>query len=133
MREGDLQRLFLIAAAERIPNLRLFRRNVGSVQMEDGRRFRSGIPGMADLYGYWQDSARRARPIEIEIKGLKGRLSKEQEAWRDWCLAHAVPWVLLQPMKDETPEQTVIAWCIQVRSVMDKWSLVPRELERKET
>jgi len=119
MREGDLQRLFLISAAERIPNLRLFRRNVGSVQMEDGRRFRSGIPGMADLYGYWQDSAGRSRPIEIEIKGLKGRLSKEQEAWRDWCLVHAVPWVLLYPLKDEPPEHTMIDWITSVQVAMD--------------
>lgn len=100
MREGDLQRLFLIAAAERIPNLRLFRRNVGSVQMDDGRRFRSGIPGMADLYGYWQDSARRARPIEIEIKGLKGRLSKEQEAWERWCHSRNVLHIVLFPRRD---------------------------------
>lgn len=105
MSEVDLMRALLAAAAVALPNVRLFRRNVGAFQVAGGV-FRSGIKGQADIYGY----ERGGRALEIECKAARGKLRPEQEAWRDWCRAWGVRWMLLDARARELPAATVSRW-----------------------
>lgn len=103
--EVDYQRALLVRAASEFPHVRLFRRNVGLVKMSDGRMFRASIPGQCDLYAM----ARGGWYGEVEVKRW-GKLSAEQEKWRDWCLEWRVPWALLEADKSEAPIETVDRW-----------------------
>jgi len=38
--------------------------------------------------------------IWIELKALKGVLSEEQKAWRDWCRSIGAPWFLCRSLED---------------------------------
>lgn len=58
-----------------------WRHNVGGMAgSHKGKRWfvRFGKPGMPDIFAVW-----RGLITAIEVKGPKGRLSPEQEAWRD--------------------------------------------------
>lgn len=103
--ESDLQRALLLRMPERFPHVRAFRRNVGLVRMSDDRMFRASIPGQCDLYvlgrGGWHG--------EVEIKRW-GKLSERQATWRAWCLSWAVPWLLLEAHRAESPQETVDRW-----------------------
>ena len=50
-RETNLQKQLLLAAPARFPDLRLFRRNVGTARMPSGAIVEFAIGGQADLYG----------------------------------------------------------------------------------
>lgn len=60
-----------------LPWMRLWRVNVGVARTPDGGMMRFGLPGMADLSGI----VACGRRLEIEVKGPKGRLTEQQEAW----------------------------------------------------
>lgn len=108
--ESDLQWALLAAAPAAIPQLRLFRRNVGTVRVHN-RVMRFGVAGQADLYGIF----RGGRHLEVELKAAGGRLSPEQRAWRDFCLSWQIPHVLLVGGADERIEQTVARWIQELR------------------
>lgn len=79
--ETILQNKILIALGT-YPGMVIWRSAVGNgwVRTKDGfkpMRF-GGIPGQADILGCWN-----GRFIAIEVKTDKGRLRKEQMAWRD--------------------------------------------------
>jgi hypothetical protein len=110
MPELRAQALLLLEAPRLLPNLRLFRRNVGaSKAIYNGveRFVRFGIKGQCDIWGTFKGG----QHIELELKARNGRLSEEQEAWRDFCRSWDVPWLLLQEKRSETPEQCVVRWC----------------------
>ena len=109
--ELELQRQLLIAAPRALPDVRLFRRNVMRVQIANGAQVKSGIKGQCDLHGYLKGCG---LGFEIELKSHAGRLSKEQEAWRDWCAGWGVPWIVLAGSRLETSEQTVHRWLGEV-------------------
>ena len=117
MNESEYQRLLLLEAPKRLQDVRLFRRNVGAVKVaitEDKTRWtRFGIPGQADLYCL----VRGGKIIECEVKKLGGRLSKEQEAWRDFCQSWSVPWLLLKPLKDEATDATIARWIGEIAAL----------------
>jgi hypothetical protein len=115
MNESEYQGLLLLAAPRHLADMRLFRRNVGVAQMGE-RMTRFGIKGQADIYAI----VRGGRIIELEIKSLVGRLTKEQQAWRDFCSRWQVPWLLLKPMKDESSDATVYRWCAEIAAVNDE-------------
>lgn len=102
--ESDYQRALLQRASVEFRDHRFFRRNVGAIRLED-RFFRASLPGQCDLYvigrGGWHG--------EVEIKRFT-KLSPDQVAWRDWCYAWAVPWLLLEVDKAEAPPQTIARW-----------------------
>lgn len=108
--EATLVSRLLLEQPKRLPDLRLFKRSISVVQIED-RRIAHGIKGQCDLWGTW----RGGRHVELEAKQKRGRLSPEQETWRDWCLAWGVPWLQLKPIKGETEEQTIDRWIIEIR------------------
>jgi hypothetical protein len=107
-----LQPAFLLEAPKRIPDLRLFRRNVLAVRIEN-RGMRAGIKGQADLYGFWKGG----RPIELELKAAHRHQRPEQKVWAEWCHAWGVPYLLLKARPEETLEETVSRWCSEVEAL----------------
>jgi hypothetical protein len=81
--EAEFMRRLMLALGRR-PDLRIWRQNVGSVPVRDGRGrilrvFRTGAPrGAADLSGYVRPEGWR---LEIEVKGPAGVRSPEQETF----------------------------------------------------
>lgn len=114
MNESQYQRLLLLEAPRKLPDVRLFRRNVGQGQyVGDGvhRVVTFGIKGQSDCYAI----VRGGKLVELEIKALGGSLTKEQRAWRDFCQSWGVPWLLLKPLKDEAVDATIARWCEEIR------------------
>ena len=108
MGETTLQLALLLAAPRALPNLRLYRRNVGSARaLRTGQVVQYGLEGQADLYAL----VRGGRHVEIELKAARGVLSPAQESWRNWCIAWGIPHVVLKAENGETVEQTVKRWC----------------------
>ena len=106
-KEIPLMRELLYEAARALPHVRLFRRNILKLKVIDARTNKdrmviAGIPGQCDLYFYVYGG----RGGEIEIKSQHGRLTPEQKAWRDWCLAGQIPWLCLWPWQGEGPVET---------------------------
>jgi hypothetical protein len=117
MTESVLQSALLLAAPACLPDLRLFRRNVGEARMR-GYTVSFGIPGQCDLYGY----VRGGRTIEVELKafGQKIKPGSDQDKWRAWCISWGVPHVVLTGGKGETVRETVERWIGELRSVIEQ-------------
>ena len=118
-------RELLYESARTIPWVRLVRRNVLRLRVDD-RMVISGVKGQCDLYGLVFGGAH----LEIEVKSQNGRLTPEQRAWRDWCLAGQIPWLCLWPWQNETKEETVQRWVSAIALVAGPstgQSLVPVE------
>ena len=109
MLESDYMHALLVRAPREFPAVSLFRRNVGAVRLE-GRYFRAGIEGQADLYGI----GRGGRHYEIECKRFTG-LSPAQKRWREWCAERKVPWLMLRVQIGELPAQTIERWVGELR------------------
>lgn len=109
---------FLEAAPFALPTLRIFRRQVLHVEAvgRDGRRFRvaAAAKGQCDAYAL----VRGGRCIEIEAKAVRGKLRPAQEAWRDWCRAWEIPWLMLQALPREHPNDTVVRWLEELAEVV---------------
>jgi hypothetical protein len=112
MGEIYLMREFMHEASKALPNVRLFRRNVAKIKVED-RIIATGIAGQCDLYAI----VRGGRHIEIELKSKAGKLSEEQLRWGLWCESWGVPWTVMCPLPKETPDQTVSRWIEELRSL----------------
>jgi len=111
--ESSLQTSLLLAAPQRLPELRLFRRNVVVAQHGD-RQTRAGLKGQADLYGY----VRGGTVIELELKGHRTAVSPEQKAWAAWCAEWGVPFLLLRARGGESAEETVERWLGEIEAVV---------------
>ena len=109
--ESRLQTKLLLEAPNRFPDLRLFRRNVGSAVMKGGYTVQFAIPGQCDLYGY----VRGGRAIEVELKNVGEKLKPDQRIWAAWCAEWGIPHIVLTAMKGETDEQTIDRWCEELR------------------
>lgn len=113
IRETDeLQPALLLLAPKRLPDLRLFRRNVMLVRVEN-RKVKVGIPGQADLYGFW----RGGRAIELELKSARGRATPDQLVWRAFCLEWGILHLVLKALPAETKEQTAERWCTEIAAL----------------
>lgn len=113
--EVPLMKLFL--ANYRNQKVRLFRRSIFDRNMQDlhtGRvhHLKSGIVGQCDVYGFIQSSI--TRPIEIEFKGAKGLLSKEQKAWRAFCSTWSIPYIELRAVAGESDAQVISRWSLEL-------------------
>lgn len=109
--EHDYKQALLARAAVEWPAHRFFSRSVALIAVGD-RKFRTGIPGQADVYIL----GRGGRHWELEIKRY-GSLSEAQERWRDWCLAWEIPWMCVEASRSEAPAETLVRW---VRE-LDPW------------
>ena len=136
MSEIYLMRELLYEARRALPWIRLFRRNVLKLKLIDPRTQRdrvviAGIPGQSDLYFYTYGG----RCGEVEIKSQNGRLTPEQKAWRDWCLAGQIPWMCLWPWPGETPAETVHRWVAVIAMMAGpvNGTLIPQAVDQAET
>lgn len=122
--ESSLQVALLLAAPRELPDLRLFRRNIGAVRFMGGqptsskRAVQFGIAGQSDLYAL----VRGGMHIEIELKAASApkRPPPDQEAWANWCKSWGVPHIVLRGEKEETVEQTVKRWCNELRNLLEQ-------------
>jgi len=116
--ESTLQTALLLAAPRELPDLRLFRRNIGTshvVRKGGGvRAITFGVAGQSDLYAL----VRGGKHIEIELKSATGRLTTDQAGWAAFCHSWGVQHIVLHAEPDETTEQTIQRWCSELRSVM---------------
>jgi hypothetical protein len=106
--EKVLQRALLRRAPSAIADLSLFPRDA---HVGDTPRV-FGAPGQADLWGVWQGAIH----IEIELKSVDGRLSKEQKAWKEFCLKNGIPHLVLQAWTGETVPDTIDRWIQRIIS-----------------
>ena len=73
MKEIDIQNNIRLAL---VPYAVVFRANVGSVPLPNGRVFSTGLPkGFSDLFGYRKKDG---KIFFIEVKNERGKLRKEQ-------------------------------------------------------
>lgn len=112
-RETFLMRGLMSRAAVQIPDLRLFRRNVGTMQL-NGRVFKAGIKGQADIYGY----IKGGQVIEIETKSARGTLNENQERWKAWCEGWGIRYVLLKRIPNEHHLDTVRRWIAELKEIV---------------
>jgi hypothetical protein len=117
MTESQLQVKLLLVAPERFPDLRLFRRNVGSARMQGGHVVQFAIPGQCDLYGVTRGGKCH---LEVELKAAGKRLEPDQKNWASWCASWGIPHIVLTGGKDETVEETVDRWCDELRELLSR-------------
>lgn len=116
MNETETLHAFMAEVPYALPFVRVFRRNIVNAAVEvRGRRFqaRAGEKGMADAYAIVEGG----RHVEIEAKSARGKLSREQVAWRDQMQRMRVPYLLLQILQGEAPADTVRRWIEELREV----------------
>lgn len=75
---------------------------------ERGVKF--GIKGQCD--SFWISNG--GGHGEVEFKAAGGRLNPAQQAWRDWCREHEVPWICLLANHKESETVTVQRWVHEV-------------------
>lgn len=110
--EVELRRFYVAECTRKILTMRLFIRNVGTIEFE-GRVFKSGITGMADVWGWFSPVILQTSfpiPLEIELKNVRTRETKEQRAWAAYCVSRKVPYLKLRARKNETPFEIVNRW-----------------------
>ncbi len=106
--ETELRKFYVAKCTALFPEARLFIRNVGAIEVE-GRVFRSGITGQADVWGHlYRDPW--PMPLEIELKNVRTRVTPEQIAWEAYCTSRSVPYLKLRAKKNETPRQIIDRW-----------------------
>jgi hypothetical protein len=93
MSEAAIQQDIRLALGQ-CPGIKTFRNNVGAIKDRNNRLVRYGlVTGSGDLIG-WQSvviteamvGQRFARFLSVEVKTPTGRLSPEQETWRQAVL-----------------------------------------------
>lgn len=78
----------------------------------EGRTFRTGgVDGQADVYVI----VNGGRHLEIECKGVGGKLNEDQERWRTRCIEWGVPHIVLRVQKEEVPVETVRRWIAELQ------------------
>jgi hypothetical protein len=110
--ESTLQWELLKLAPQRLPSLRLFRRNVAAGRI-DGRFMRFGIAGQADLYGIWRGGSL----IELELKQARGQKREAQARWAAFCCEWGVTYLFLRALPAESQQQTVDRWIREIDAV----------------
>jgi hypothetical protein len=113
--ESTLQTALLLAAPRELPDLRLFRRNVGVARLRGGHTVSFAIAGQCDLFGYWKGGI--AVEVELKTADAPKRLPPDQQVWADWCANWGVPHIVLRAAKAETVETTVQRWCEELRAL----------------
>lgn len=112
MLESEYVTELLLTAPKILPTIRLFKRSVGVFNV-DGRTFRAGMKGQADLYGL----IKGGRHLEIEVKNVRGILRDEQKKWRVFCELWGIPWLELRVPAGLSSDRKRVAlqWCEEIR------------------
>lgn len=84
--EHEIQSEIMVAVSKH--HCSIFRTNVGSVRMADGRWFKTGLPvGFPDLCGFrWLDN----QMFFLEIKNAKGKPRPDQIRFHQFLMQHHV-------------------------------------------
>ena len=106
MNETDLLWMLMAEVPKRLPDVRIFRRNIINTLSTQGFRAVNGIKGQGDAYAL----VRGGKHVEIETKAARGQLRDAQEAWRKYCQNFSIPYVVLRALSTETPEQVIARW-----------------------
>jgi hypothetical protein len=114
MNETQLLHAFIARVPYTLP-VRIFRRNVAHGKLENGGYVRNGIKGQCDTYAVVKGTAKH---IEIEAKSATGRLSQDQKQWQAFCRVWGTPHIVLVAGKDETPEETVERWVLELSALV---------------
>ena len=89
---NKLRDLIMLALQAKFPQrIRLWKRDVGLVQLKSGGKARFNQPGQADIWGV---CLVLGRPIHIEIEVKSGKdisLSKHQKNWKEFCDKFSIP------------------------------------------
>ena len=109
--EKVLQRSLLKKAPSAVPDLLLFPRMTAPVQLGTTKTV-VGRTGQADVWGVWKGGIH----IEIELKSIDGKLSKEQKDWKEFCLKNGIPHLVLQAWTGESIEDTIQRWLLKIIS-----------------
>ena len=90
------------------PNIKMFRRNCGGMEKEDGKYVKFGEAGQSDLWGwivtcYCPFCNRRCDGVhfEIELKSAKGILTTRQEKWIDFVMQNNGIAIVLRPIESD--------------------------------
>jgi hypothetical protein len=102
-REAEVLREVMRYLSNR-PDIFWWRANTGAAQLK-GRHVRFGILGCADIIGCY-----RGRFVAIECKSTTGRISREQESFRDEVLKHHGQWILARSVEDVVNGVKEIEW-----------------------
>lgn len=106
--ETELRRYYVAACTEAFTDARFFIRNVGNVETE-GRHFKSGVGGQADVYG-WLFRLPYPMEFEVELKNVKTPQKENQKAWAAYCTRNKIPYILLRAGKGQLPVQIIDDW-----------------------
>lgn len=113
--ETELRRFYVAACTEKFLDVRLFIRNVMTMEIED-RHVRAGIKGQADCWGHlFRDPY--PMPLEIELKNVNTPDTPGQKKWRAYCEERRVPYLYMRAKKGDTPAQVIADWVRQT----DDW------------
>ena len=107
--ENEMRPFFVAWCTEEITGARFLIRNVGNIQVEEGRHFKSGVRGQCDVYG-WLFRDPYPMEFEIELKNVKTVQSAGQKAWAAYCIKFKIPYRLLRAREGETPYRVVERW-----------------------
>jgi hypothetical protein len=113
--ETELRRFYVAACTKKFLDVRLFIRNVMTMEIED-RHVHAGIKGQADVWGHlFRDPY--PMPLEIELKNVNTRDTDQQKKWRAYCERNRVPYLYMRAQKNDTPVQVIADWVRQT----DDW------------
>ena len=124
--ESELLAALLLVAPREVPAMRVFRRNVAFIQIKDpehgkDRKMRFGVKRQCDTYALVAGGLH----LELELKSATGRLTPEQREWRSFCATWRIPYRLLFPTPGETPAETVMRWCVEIRELLTSLGIDP--------
>jgi hypothetical protein len=106
--ETEMRPYFVAWCTETITDARFLVRNVGVIETE-GRHFRAGVKGQADVYG-WLFRDPYPMEFEIELKNVRTVQNKYQKAWAAYCAKFKIPYILLRALEGESPYRVVERW-----------------------
>ena len=115
--ETELRRFYVGACTERFSDVRLFIRNVGVIEV-DGRVFKSGVEGQADVWGYLYRKP-YPMPLEIELKNVRTPERNAQKLWEAYCVANRISFLKLRAKKTETPAGVIDRWVNETATWID--------------
>lgn len=112
--ESDAKWGFVESVPHVLVGVRVYNRPIFHGAQIKGSRVSAGIAGQADLYAIVPGGLH----IEIETKSATAKVRKRQEAWREHCRLHAIPYMMPRARLGEDVEQVVQRWVRELRQLI---------------
>jgi len=107
MGESTFQK-WILDAFDGDVNVKMFRRNIGGLQKENGKFVRFGQTGQADIWGWivehrcpFCNKVQFGTHFEIEVKAENGKPTKAQLVWLKMVAENNGIAILLYPVKND--------------------------------